>query len=59
MARQRQYDDPISIPFTFEVKDRIVQLAEDHNVAQADVVRMCATTEQLDKIEKALKGESA
>lgn len=41
MARQRQYDDPISIPFTFERKGDIAQLAADHPVAQADIVRWC------------------
>ncbi len=39
MARQRQYADPISIPFRWDVKDRIVQLADEFDVAQADVVR--------------------
>lgn len=39
MARQRKYDDPISIPFTFEVKGRIEKLAEERKIAQADVVR--------------------
>lgn len=41
MARQRQYDDPISIPFTFERKGEIAQLAADQAVAQADIVRWC------------------
>lgn len=41
MARQRQYDDPISIPFTFERKGEITQLAADHPVAPADIVRWC------------------
>lgn len=41
MARQRQYDDPISIPFSFERKHDITKLAADHHVAQADIVRWC------------------
>lgn len=41
MARQRQYDDPISIPFTYERKGEIAQLAAEQAVAQADIVRWC------------------
>jgi len=40
MARQRQYADPISIPFTFPKKDEILALADENDLAQADVVRM-------------------
>ncbi len=39
MARQRKYADPISIPFEWDTKDRIVALADEFDVAQADVVR--------------------
>jgi len=54
MARARKYDDPISIPFEFAVKDRIVDLAERYHVAQADVVRM-AVDEGLDEVAALLK----
>lgn len=53
MARERQYDDPISIPFTFPIKARIVALAEYPGVAQADVVRMCVDA-HLGEVEKQL-----
>lgn len=59
MARQRQYGDPISIPFTFETKERIERLAEQYDLAQADIVRDALTGKGIDELEKQLQAQKA
>lgn len=57
MARHRQYDDPISIPFGFGTKGEIVRLASEHSVAQADIVRWCVDESLASVTKKIESGE--
>lgn len=53
MARPKQYGDPISVPFPFAVKDKIVDLADTYEVAQVDIIRAAVTPEFLHRWEAA------
>lgn len=55
MARRRQYADPISIPFDYATKERIEKLAEEFDLAQADVVRDSVAGGGLDDLEQRLR----